>query len=143
MIASKCPSVRVTVVDKDPTRIQAWNSESLPVHEPGLAEIISGIRQQARASTDCAPRLIFSTDMQSVIQEAQLIFLCIDTPTKANGQGTGFAADLGNIKQAVETIARTATEDKILVGKSTVPCGTSQMIKALVCLPRRSIRSVY
>ncbi|PWY61721.1 UDP-glucose/GDP-mannose dehydrogenase [Aspergillus eucalypticola CBS 122712] len=132
VIASKCSSVQVTVVDKDPARIHAWNSESLPLHELQLAEIISDIREHAEKSTECVKsRLIFSTDIQTAVQKAQLIFLCIDTPTRTSGPGSGFAPDLGNLKRAIEAIARTATDDKILVAKSTVPSGTSQVIRML------------
>ncbi|PWY61713.1 hypothetical protein BO83DRAFT_460626, partial [Aspergillus eucalypticola CBS 122712] len=145
VIASRCSSVQVTVVDKDATRIESWNSESPPLHEPGLAEIISGIRQHAWTSTEYVKsRLVFSTEIQSAVQEAQLILLCIDTPTRISGRGSGFAADLGNIKHSVEAIARAATDDMMLMGKSTVPCGASQMIKTIVSLPcSLSVQGMY
>ena len=80
-----------------------------------------------------ASNLRFSGNVEHAIRDAEIIVLCIDTPTKSYGAGKGVAADLSNIQAAVRTIAQVATTDKIVVEKSTVPCGTAELIRDLVC----------
>ena len=85
MIAYKCPHIQVTIVDVNQDRINAWNSDSLPIYEPGLEEIV----------TECRGRnLFFDTDIDKAIIEADLIFVSVNTPTKKSGVGAGYAADL-------------------------------------------------
>lgn len=137
MIAYQCPDVLVTVVDKDQRRIDAWNSDSLPMYEPGLEDILSSIRRrpaQDDTSRESTSNLRFSTEIEQAISDADIIVLCIDTPTKTFGIGKGAAPDLSNIQAAVRTIARVSTSDKIVVEKSTVPCGTAELIRDLVRL---------
>lgn len=85
VIALKCPGIKVTVVDKSEDRIRKWNSNDLPIYEPGLEDIIKQCRGK---------NLFFSTDMATAIREAELIFISVDTPTKTYGLGKGRAADL-------------------------------------------------
>ena len=87
VIALKCPSIQVTIVDLNQTRIDAWNSPNyaLPIYEPGLVDVIKEARGR---------NLFFSTDVDCAIQEADLIFVSVNTPTKKSGVGAGFAADL-------------------------------------------------
>ncbi|KAI4164264.1 MAG: hypothetical protein LQ342_002229 [Letrouitia transgressa] len=142
-------TVQVTVVDINSERIAAWQSNSLPIYEPGLSEIVHVVRdivspngessiglqnQEGSSSIMCngRPRLQFSTDIDKAIQEADMIFVCVNTPTKANGVGKGTAADLGFVEAATRTIARVATKDKIVVEKSTVPCRTAQSIREIL-----------
>lgn len=124
------------MVDKDSQRIEAWNSDCLPLYEPGLDEILADIRRRpiatGRHQDGPALNLRFSTDIERAIDEADIIVLCIDTPTKSFGIGQGVAADLTNLQAAVKTIARVASTDKIVVEKSTVPCGTAEVIRDLV-----------
>ena len=80
MIARKCPEIRVNVVDIDPLKIAAWNSDSLPVFEPDLAEIIFLTRGK---------NLFFSEDVAEGIRRADIIFMCLPTPTKSYGVGAG------------------------------------------------------
>ena len=127
VIAYQCPDIQVTVVDKNKARIDAWNTTTPPLYEPGLEDVLSSVRQR---ETQC--NLIFSTDIDHAIREAELIMLCIDTPTKENGIGKGLALDLANTQAAVRTIAQAAESDKIVVEKSTVPCGTADKIRDLV-----------
>ncbi|KAL8713976.1 MAG: hypothetical protein Q9220_002122 [cf. Caloplaca sp. 1 TL-2023] len=140
--------VNVTVVDIDPDRISAWQSDSLPIYEPGLYEIVQAVRDVAsrsqhdrfngsRASPDDPflsgqAALHFSTDIDRAIMDADLIFVCVNTPTKSHGIGKGSAADLGFVEAATRTIARVATQDKIVVEKSTVPCRTAQAIREIL-----------
>ena len=82
VIALKCPDIKVTVVDKSEDRIKAWNGEKhkLPVYEPGLDEVVSACRGK---------NLFFSTNIQEAVKQAQLIFICVNTPTKSSGFGQG------------------------------------------------------
>ena len=155
--------VLVTVVDIDSGRIGAWQSASLPIYEPGLYDVVSVARDGIRLNDDNAsfvsihwrngriddiknhgeytrhPNLFFSTDVDKAIEEADLIFVCVNTPTKRNGVGKGAAADLGFVEAATRNIARVAREGKIVVEKSTVPCKTAQHIREIVSFPRISI----
>ncbi|KAJ5087981.1 UDP-glucose 6-dehydrogenase [Penicillium angulare] len=127
VIAYRCPNISVTVVDKNASRIDSWNSDALPMYEPGLSDIIAEIRQRKNMCN-----LVFSCEIEKAIHEADIIMLCIDTPTKKFGIGSGMALDLGHIQAAVRTIADVATTDKIVVEKSTVPCGTASRIQDLL-----------
>ncbi|KAE8368672.1 UDP-glucose/GDP-mannose dehydrogenase family, NAD binding domain-containing protein [Aspergillus caelatus] len=127
VIACQCPDIQVTVVDKNKERIDAWNTATPPLYEPGLEDVLSRVRQR-----DAQCNLRFSTDIDRAIREAELIMLCIDTPTKGNGIGKGMALDLANTQAAVRTIAQAAESDKIIVEKSTVPCGTADKIRDLL-----------
>ena len=69
MLAQQCPEIKVTIVDVNPQRIAAWNSEDLsqlPVYEPGLAEVVAGCRNR---------NLFFTTDIDNAIEEAQIVFV--------------------------------------------------------------------
>jgi UDPglucose 6-dehydrogenase len=85
VIASQCPNITVTIVDINQSRIDAWNSQELPVYEPGLEEIVFKYRGR---------NLFFSSDVDGAIDKADLIFLSVNTPTKTSGLGAGFAPDL-------------------------------------------------
>ncbi|CAF2398759.1 unnamed protein product [Rotaria sp. Silwood2] len=123
IIASKCPKIKVTVVDVSADRIAAWNSDHLPLFEPGLEEIIEKIRNR---------NLFFSTDTKKAIQEADLIFISVNTPTKSYGFGNGRAPDLRYVEEAARQIAHTATTNKIIVEKSTVPVNAAESIKTIL-----------
>jgi UDPglucose 6-dehydrogenase len=116
MIAYKCPRYRVTVVDVDKAKIEAWNSNSLPIFEPGLDELVKKTRGK---------NLFFSADIERGIQEAQIIFVSVNTPTKSFGQGAGRAADLQYWERTARQILHSAAESKIVVEKSTLPVRTA------------------
>lgn len=116
--------IEVTVVDINEDRIAAWQSDTLPIYEPGLYEVVWTARRHGK--------LLFSTDVNKAIMSADLIFVCVNTPTKASGIGKGAAADLGFVEQATRNIASVATDDKIVVEKSTVPCRTAESIREIV-----------
>ncbi|CAF2266760.1 unnamed protein product [Rotaria magnacalcarata] len=128
IIASKCPDIRITVVDVSAERIAAWNSDALPIFEPGLDEIVRKIRNR---------NLFFSTDTDKAINEADLIFISVNTPTKSYGFGTGRAADLRYVEEAARQIAHTATSNKIVVEKSTVPVKACESIKTILKTNKR------
>lgn len=126
VIAHKCPDVKVTIVDLNAQRIAAWNDEdvaNLPVYEPGLAEIVSSARGK---------NLFFSTDVDKAIDEAEMIFISVNTPTKTYGLGKGKAADLKYIELCARQIAAVAKTNKIVVEKSTLPVRTAQAIKDIL-----------
>lgn len=123
VIAKNCPEIRVTVVDINKERIDAWNDknlDNLPIYEPGLKEIIAETRNK---------NLFFSTDVDKAIDEAEMIFISVNTPTKTYGKGKGQAADLKYVELCARNIAKVAKDDKIVVEKSTLPVRTAKAIK--------------
>lgn len=123
MIALKCPDIEVTVVDMNAGRIAAWNSDQLPIYEPGLDDVV----RQARGRN-----LFFSTDVAGKIKSADIIFVAVNTPTKTYGVGAGRAADLRYIESVARTIAQHATGPKIIVEKSTIPVKTADTIRTIL-----------
>lgn len=122
VIALKSPHIKVTVVDLNQERIDAWNRDDfdkLPIYEPGLAEIVKECRGE---------NLFFSTDIHNAIDAADAIFISVNTPTKTYGVGKGMAADLKYIELCARQIARVATSDKIVIEKSTLPVRTAEAI---------------
>ena len=122
MIALKAPDIQVTVVDLNERRIAAWNSEILPVYEPGLDEVVRTARGR---------NLFFSTNVKGAIAEADIVFVSVNTPTKTYGVGAGRAADLRYIESVARTIAEVATTPKIIVEKSTIPVRTATTIQEI------------
>ena len=123
---AKCPDVKVTVVDLNESRIAAWNDtnlENLPVYEPGLDKVVAEARGR---------NLFFSTDVDKAIDEAQMIFISVNTPTKNYGAGKGMAADLKYIELCARQIAKISKQDKIVVEKSTLPVRTAEAIKNIL-----------
>ena len=126
IIASKCPHIKVTVVDLNEKRIAAWNdidAQKIPIYEPGLSEIVSSARGK---------NLFFSTAVDQAIADAQMIFISVNTPTKTYGLGKGMAADLKYIGLCARQIAKVSTTDKIVVEKSTLPVRTAEAIKNIL-----------
>jgi UDPglucose 6-dehydrogenase len=123
MIAAKCPDIQVTVADFNEKRIDAWNSQELPVYEPGLDEVVLSARGR---------NLHFTTDIRAAIAAADLIFVSVGTPTKSYGIGAGRAADLRYIESAARLIAEVSDRDKIIVEKSTIPVKTASAIKTIL-----------
>lgn len=123
MIALKAPDIAVEVVDMNAERIAAWNSDTLPIYEPGLDDIVKQCRGR---------NLTFSTRVHESIREADIIFVAVNTPTKTYGVGAGRAADLRFIESVARTIAQVATTPKIIVEKSTIPVKTAETIKDIL-----------
>ena len=126
VIARQCPNIKVTVVDISEKRIAAWNDanlDNLPIYEPGLAEVVAESRGK---------NLFFSTEVDKAIQEADMIFIAVNTPTKTYGKGKGMAADLTYVEQCARRIAEVATSDKIVVEKSTLPVRTAEAIQTIL-----------
>lgn len=126
VIAQQCPNVNVTVVDINKKRIEQWNDpdvEKIPIYEPGLSEIVREARNR---------NLFFSTDVNSAIDEADMIFISVNTPTKTYGIGKGMAADLKWIELCARQIAEVAKNDKIVIEKSTLPVRTAAALKDIL-----------
>jgi UDPglucose 6-dehydrogenase len=123
MIAKNNPGVEVHVVDINQARIDAWNSDNLPIYEPGLAEVV----QEARGRN-----LFFSTEVDRGIAEADIIFVSVNTPTKTFGQGAGCAADLQYWEKCARRILEVSTSDKIVVEKSTLPVRTAAAMERIL-----------
>ncbi|WP_282134856.1 nucleotide sugar dehydrogenase [Seonamhaeicola maritimus] len=126
VIAQECPHIKVTIVDINESRIDAWNDENLnnlPVFEPGLSQIVQETRDK---------NLFFSTDIDKAIDEAEMIFISVNTPTKTYGKGKGMAADLKYIELCARQIAKVAKQDKIVVEKSTLPVRTAEALKSIL-----------
>lgn len=123
MIAAKCPDIRVDVVDINEKRIAAWNTDELPIYEPGLLDVVKTARGR---------NLFFSTDTDEAIADADIIFVSVGTPTKTYGMGAGRAADLCYVEGAARMIARVAKGPKIIVEKSTIPVRTAVAMRTIL-----------
>ena len=126
VIAHECPEIQVYVVDYDENKIQNWNNtnlDKLPVYEPGLKELVQKTRNK---------NLFFSSDIDNAIENAEIIFIAVNTPTKINGEGKGYAADLTNIEKCSKRIAEVSKDTKIIVEKSTLPVRTAEKIREVL-----------
>lgn len=123
VIANCCPNIQVKVVDRNAHKIDTWNSDTLPIYEPGLDEMVKKAKGR---------NLFFDADIDKGIQEADMIFISVPTPTKEYGVGEGEAADLSFVEQCVRRIAQVAKNEKIIVEKSTVPVKTAESIKKIL-----------
>ena len=126
IIAQKCPHIKVTVVDLNAERIAAWNDpdvNNIPIYEPGLSDLVAEARGR---------NLFFSTEVEKGIDEAQMIFISVNTPTKTYGLGKGMAADLKFIELCARQIASVAKDNKIVVEKSTLPVRTAEAVKNIL-----------
>ena len=125
VIALKCPEIKVSVVDLNKNKIDAWNGplDSLPVFEPGLSEIINETRNK---------NLFFRNDIKECIEESEMIFMAVNTPTKQTGKGAGMATDLKYVISCAKQIAKYSKSDKIVVEKSTLPVKTAEKIKEIL-----------
>ncbi|MEE4355204.1 MAG: nucleotide sugar dehydrogenase [Desulfococcaceae bacterium] len=123
MIACKCPQYTVTVVDINPERIAGWNSDTLPIYEPGLQDVVKCARGR---------NLFFSTEIEKGIQEADIIFVSVNTPTKSFGAGAGMAADLQYWEKTARQIRDCSQSPKIIVEKSTLPVKTALAMKRIL-----------
>jgi UDPglucose 6-dehydrogenase len=131
MIACKCPRCRVTVVDIDPERIAAWNSDNIPIYEPGLDELVRISRGR---------NLFFSTDIEAGIRENDIIFVSVNTPTKSFGLGAGLAADLQYWEKTARQILEFSQSSKIVIEKSTLPVKTALAMERILNSRENEIR---
>ena len=122
VIAAKCSQYKVTVVDIDKEKIHRWNSDNLPIYEPGLDELVKKTRDK---------NLFFSIEIEKGIKNADIIFVSVNTPTKTFGQGAGKAADLQYWERTARQILASADKSKIIVEKSTLPVRTAKAMERI------------
>ena len=130
VIANKCPDYKVTLVDIDHEKIDRWNSDNLPIYEPGLYEIVKERRGK---------NLFFIKDMKEGIREADIIFVSVNTPTKTFGAGAGMAADLQYWEKTARQIKEYAESDKIIVEKSTLPVKTAAAMERIFSTENKGV----
>ena len=123
MIAKQCPDIEVNVVDINDARIAAWNSDTLPIYEPGLDEVVKEARGR---------NLHFSTAVADAIEKSNIIFISVNTPTKTFGIGSGRAANLEFVEKCAREIAKHSKSHKIVVEKSTLPVRTAEAVKRIL-----------
>jgi UDPglucose 6-dehydrogenase len=131
MIAYKCPHYRVTVVDINPERIAAWNSNNLPIYEPDLDSLVGTTRGR---------NLFFSTDIEAGIRDNDIIFVSVNTPTKSFGLGAGMAADLQHWEKTARQILEFSKSSKIVIEKSTLPVKTALAMERILNCRENGIR---
>ncbi len=135
VISDNCPDIDVTLVDKDKNKIDAWNNKDLsklPIFEPGLKEVISRNRGK---------NLFFSCEIKQSIQEADMVFISVNTPTKIKGLGAGYASDLKWVESSARLVAEYSEGHTIVVEKSTVPVRTAELIQEILGESKTGINS--
>jgi UDPglucose 6-dehydrogenase len=123
VIAAKCPEYKVTVADINEQKLAAWQTDTLPIYEPGLLDVVKSARGK---------NLFFSSDIEAVIAEADIVFVSVNTPTKSFGEGAGKAADLQYWEKTARTIVKASSSDKIIVEKSTLPVKTADAMASIL-----------
>ncbi len=126
VMALKCPNIQINVVDTNKERINQWNDEdfaNLPVYEPGLEEIIKKCR---------GINLHFSINVKEMIENADMIFISVNTPTKTKGLGAGKVCDLKWVEKSAREVATFAKDHTIVVEKSTLPVRTAEVIQEIL-----------
>ena len=121
----------VYCVDNDQDKIKSLNRGNVPIYEPGLEEILKRNHKQKR--------LIFTSDLNKAVTNSDIIFICVDTPTKKNSN----SADLKNVFKVVNELKDIISKYKIIITKSTVPVTTGDKIeKILIKLKKKKIVDV-
>lgn len=131
------------VLDKDPARIQRWQSPHLPVHEPGLDTVVRIVRDGADVEHEASiqpaspgprrPRnLFFTCNTTQAIARADIVLMAVNTPTKMFGVGAGCATNMTAFDGAMREVATHAKPGAIIVEKSTVPGGTAERVRRMV-----------
>ena len=123
VIALKCPEYRIEIVDINEKKIEQWNSDDIPIFEPGLEKIVKETRGK---------NLFFSVDIKNGIKKADIIFVSVNTPTKTFGDGAGMASDLQYWEKTAHQIIESADGDKIIVEKSTLPVKTAEAMERIL-----------
>ena len=130
VIADRCPGISVTVIDLNEARIAAWNSEALPVYEPGLDGVVRRTRGRNL-------RFISQREGAAAVAEADAVFISVNTPTKTQGSGAGKASDLGYVEACARYIAEHAQGHTIVIEKSTMPVRAADTIKRILATSPR------
>ncbi|HLG31679.1 MAG TPA: nucleotide sugar dehydrogenase [Ignavibacteriaceae bacterium] len=131
MMAAKCPKYKITVVDISIEKIKAWQTDELPIFEPGLLKVVQSCRNK---------NLFFSTDIDKGIKEAEIIFISVNTPTKTFGEGAGKSSDLQYWEKTARDILRVSKSDKIIVERSTLPVKTAIAMERILSTNDKGIK---
>lgn len=131
VMANHCPDYKITVVDISEEKIKAWNSDDLPIFEPGLKERLMKVRGK---------NLFFSTEVDREIHDADIVFVTVNTPTKTFGEGVGKAVDLQFIEQTARRIRENSDSDKIIIEKSTIPVRAADTLNKILHSDNNSVR---
>ena len=122
LVSGACLSdfgLNVICVDNDTEKIEKLNMGIIPIYEPGLDSYV--------ARNHYYKRLHFTTDIEKAVDESDIIFIAVGTPSKKDG-----SADLKYVESVARDIARYMNGYKVIVNKSTVPVGTGQKVKRWV-----------
>ena len=109
----------VTCVDINPNVVENLKAGIVHIFEPGLEDMVK--RSYAEK------RLQFTTSLQEALQEAELVFICVGTPSNEDG-----SCDLSYVEQVASDIGKYITKDIIVVDKSTVPVGTADKVREYI-----------
>lgn len=109
----------VACIDKDALKIKTLKKGESPIYEPGLEELIQRNFKEGRLS--------FNTSLKSAIDDAELIFIAVGTPSRPNG-----SADMSYVQAAAKEIGQLLNHYAVVVNKSTVPVGSGQMVKKII-----------
>ncbi len=122
----------VLCLDLDASKIKILEDGGIPIHEPGLLEMV---RRNVAAG-----RLHFTTSVEKAVQHGTIQFIAVGTPPDEDG-----SADLKYVLAAARNIGRLMTDYKVVVDKSTVPVGTADLVKAAIAeeLQKRGIETPY
>ncbi len=131
VIADRAKDYKVIVADISKDRIDAWNSETLPIFEPGLDDVVKRARGE---------NLFFTTDVSAAIKEASIIFVSVNTPTKTFGAGAGRAANLQYWEQTARDIVEHSEDDKIVIEKSTLPVRTAEAMHRILSSNEKGLK---
>ena len=126
VMAEKCPNITINVVDLNEERIKNWNNpdlDKLPIYEPGLKKIVEKCRNK---------NLFFSNLKKEKIEEADMVFISVNTPTKKKGLGAGKASDLKWVEACARQVAQFSKGHTVVVEKSTLPVRTAEVIKSIL-----------
>jgi UDPglucose 6-dehydrogenase len=123
VIAKHCPEVQVVVADINADRVAAWQSGHPPIYAPGLVDVLNA---------SLGRNLRFTADIDGAIRDAEMIFVSVNTPTKAFGRGSGKAADLQYWEKTARSILQNAQGHKIVVEKSTLPVRTAEAMERIL-----------
>ena len=126
VFANKCPNIQFKVVDINKERINSWNSKDLsklPIYEPNLDKLLKKCRGK---------NLFFTNEIEKSINEADMIFISVNTPTKTQGIGAGKASDLKWVEASAREISKYSQGHTIVVEKSTLPVRTAETIKKIL-----------
>jgi len=155
-------AVRVTVVDRDEAKIGRWNSQHPPIYEPGLQEILRITRDGSKTfqfnkdpeGTPASPdvekshavvsrlsNLVFSTEVEKSIRAADIVFICVSTPTKKEGEGAGSSTDMTAFNAVIALVIEHLRPGAIIVDKSTVPVRTAVGIERKVSCVKASFNT--